>query len=131
MVVVADEEVRSAFFRAHSSTPHRAEPGNKATTTIIMQTNALSVRYAQQRAFSPKKWLDAKSESFTKLCEETVTRREVLRANLVFALITLGAIVAETSLLAAFACVTLAGYNVYKLNAYNNNKTAEQKGGEL
>ena len=97
MRVVADEEVRSAFFRTLSSTPRRAEPGNKATTLNIMQTNALSMRYAQQRAFSPKKWLDAKSEFFTRLCERTATHREVLRAHAAFGSIGFAAIVADFS----------------------------------
>lgn len=45
-----------------------------------------------------------------------VTRREAIRVNLAFIIMIAGAAVSQVSLLAAFACVPLAGYQIYKLN---------------
>ena len=135
MRVVADEEVRSAFFRTLSSTPRRAEPGNKATTLNIMQTNAIPMRYAQQRAFSPKKWLDAKSEFFTLTGGETFTRREVLRTCAVFVAIGAAAVAIETSFLLSLPFLAIAAHHVQKLNQEDrqqaNGQTDCQKGGAL
>ena len=104
------------------------------------------MRYAQQRAFSPKKWLDAKSEFFTRLCERTATHREVLRAHAAFGSIGFAAIAAETQLLLSLLFIIIAAYNVYRLNQYEqlanghadgqtdglaNGQALEQKGGAL
>lgn len=123
MLVVADEEVRAAFFVPLRQPAPERFSGNKATTNIIMQTSASIQRTAQLRPFSIntapiKAWLNGKSKFYTKICEFEVTRREVLRVHA--ALLSLGA---ESSILAALCCVVLSGYNVYKLNQ-------EQKGGE-
>ena len=100
------------------------------------------MRYAQQRAFSPKKWLDAKSEFFTRLCERTATHREVLRAHAAFGSIGFAAIAAETQLLLSLLFIIIAAYHVYRLNQYEqqtkqqsneqtDSQTLEQKGGAL
>lgn len=52
-----------------------------------------------------------------------MTRREVLRVHAALLSLGVGAISAESSILAALCCVVLSGYNVYKLNQ-------EEKGGE-
>lgn len=91
-----------------------------------MQTNALSVRYAQQRAFSPKKWLDAKSEFFTRLCGETVTRRQVLRVHAILLSMGMAMITAEASFVASFLLLTIAAHHVYKLNQEDEQQTKEQ-----
>lgn len=128
MYVVADEEVRAAFFVPLRQPAPERFSGNKATTYIIMQTSASIQRTAHLRPFSistapVKAWLNGKSEFYTKICEFEVTRREVLRVHAALLSLGAGAISAESSILAALCCVVLSGYNVYKLNQ-------EEKGGE-
>lgn len=128
MLVVADEEVRAAFFVPLRQPAPERFSGNKATTNIIMQTSASIQRTAQLRPFSistasVKAWLNGKSKFYTKICEFEVTRREVLRVHAALLSLGVGAISAESSILAALCCVVLSGYNVYKLNQ-------EEKGGE-
>lgn len=97
------------------------------------------MRYAQQRAFSPKKWLDAKSEFFTKICGETVTRRQVLRIHAILVFMGLALITAEASFIVSLLSLTAAAHHVYKLNQedeqraneHTNEQTLEQKGGAL
>lgn len=130
MSVLADEEVRSAFFRTLSSNRAGRISGNKAKTLIIMQTTASLQRTAHLRPLSVNTpsvrkalgaWLNAKSELFTILCGFDCTRREVLRVNLVALFMIVGAAAAETSLLVTLVCVALAGYNVYRLNQEDND----------
>lgn len=128
MSVVADEEVRAAFFVPLRQPAPERFSGNKATTLIIMQTSASIQRTAQLRPFSistasVKAWLNGKSKFYTTICEFEVTRREVLRVHAALLSLGAGAISAESSFLAALCCVVLSGYNVYKLNQ-------EEKGGE-
>ena len=86
-----------------------------------MQTTASIQRTAHLRPLTIsiadiKAWLNAKSKSFTRICGFDITRREVIRVNLAFIVMIVGAAVSQVSLLAAFACVPLAGYQIYKLN---------------
>ena len=101
------------------------------------------MRYAQQRAFSPKKWLDAKSELFTLLCSETVTRRQVLRVHVILVFMGMALITAEASFVVSLLSLTAAAHHVYKLNqedeqraneltnGQTDSQTLEQKGGAL
>jgi hypothetical protein len=128
MRVLADEEVRAAFFVPLRQPVPKRFSGNKAKTLIIMQTSASIQRTAQLRPFSistasVKAWLNGKSKFYTTICEFEVTRREVLRVHAALLSLGAGAISAESSILAALCCVVLSGYNVYKLNQ-------EEKGGE-
>ena len=128
MDVVADEEVRAAFFVPLRQPAPERFSGNKATTSYIMQTSASIQRTAQLRPFSistasVKAWLNGKSKFYTKICEFEVTRREVLRVHAALLSLGAGAVSAESSFLTALCCVVLSGYNVYKLNQ-------EEKGGE-
>ena len=112
--------MRAAFSYPYVN-PCRAVPGNKAKTLIIMQTTASIQRTAHLRPLTIsiadiKAWLNAKSKSFTRICGFDITRREVIRVNLAFIVMIVGAAVSQVSLLAAFACVPLAGYQIYKLN---------------
>ena len=65
-----------------------------------------------------------------------VTRKEVVRVNLIFILMGLAAAMAETSLLIAILSIALAGYNVYQLkqeqgeNWITYDDDVEQEGGE-
>ena len=86
-----------------------------------MQTTASIQRTAHLRPLTIsiadiKAWLNAKSKSFTRICGFDITRREAIRVNLAFIIMIVGAAVSQVSLLAAFACVPLAGYQIYKLN---------------
>lgn len=128
MRVLADEEVRAAFFVPLRQPVPKRFSGNKAKTLIIMQTSASIQRTAQLRPFSistasVKAWLNGKSKFYTTICEFEVTRREVLRVHAALLSLGAGAVSAESSFLAALCCVALSGYNVYKLNQ-------EEKGGE-
>ena len=93
------------------------------------------MRYAHQRAFSPKKWLDAKSEFFTKICSETVTRRQALRFHAILVFMGLALITAEASFAAPILFLALAAHHVQKLNQeygqQTNGQTDKQKGGAL
>lgn len=128
MLVVADEEVRAAFFVSLRQPAPERFSGNKATTNIIMQTSASIQRTAHLRPLSIstapiKAWLNGKSKFYTTICEFEVTRREVLRVHAALLSLGAGAVSAESSILTALCCVVLSGYNVYKLNQ-------EEKGGE-
>ena len=99
-----------------------------------MQTSASIQRTAQLRPLATvnvlakvKAYVNAKSKSYTRMCGFDMTRREVIRVNLAFIAMIFGAAAAETSLIIAALCVSLAGYNVYKLNVEH----PEKKGGEL
>ena len=80
-------------------------------------------------------WLNAKSEFFSRISGIDVTRKEVVRVNLIFLFMWLAAAIAETSLLVAILSIALAGYNVYQLkqeqgdNWITYDDDVEQEGG--
>lgn len=81
-------------------------------------------------------WLNAKSSIFTRISGIEVTRKEVIRVNLIFVFMGLAAAMAETSLLIAILSIALAGYNVYQLKqeqgdnwiTYDDDVEAEEGG---
>ena len=104
-----------------------------------MQTSASIQRTAHLRPLTLstaplKAWLNAKSEFFSRISGIEVTRKEVIRVNLIF--MGLAAAMAETSLLIAILSIALAGYNVYQLkqeqgeNWITYDDDVEQEGGE-
>ena len=106
-----------------------------------MQTTASIQRTAQLRPLgigkaSIEAWLNAKSEFFSRISGIEVTRKEVIRVNLIFIFMGLAAAMAETSLLIAILSIALAGYNVYQLkqeqgeNWITYDDDVEQEGGE-
>lgn len=133
MDVVADEEVRAAFF----VTLRQTVPGgswDKATTSNFMQTTASVQQRKAQRTLAINTaaitaWLNAKSISYTAICGFSITRREVLHVNAAFIALTLGAMAAATSLLIAFVCIAAAALSVRQLNENTQPEEAE-KGGE-
>ena len=136
MLVVADEEVRAAFFVPLRQPALERFSGNKATTNIIMQTSASIQRTAQLRPFSistasVKAWLNGKSKFFTKICSETVTRRQVLRVHIILVFMGLALITAEASFIVSLLSLTAAAHHVYKLNQEDEQQTNGQKGGAL
>ena len=105
-----------------------------------MQTTASIQRTAHLRPLTlstapVRAWLNAKSKSFSRISGFDVTRKEVIRVNLIFIFMGLAAAMAETSLLIAILGIALAGYNVYQLNKdYADNwitydDDVEQEGG--
>ena len=85
-----------------------------------MQTSASIQRTAQLRPLTlstapVRAWLNAKSEFFSRISGIDVTRKEVIRVNLIFIFMGLAAAMAETSILIAILGIALAGYNVYQL----------------
>lgn len=129
-LVLADEEVRAAFFVPYRQ-PYRAVPGIRLELKCIMQTTASIQRTAQLRPLgickaSIEAWLNAKSKVMTNMFGMEVTRLEGLRVYGAFGLMTVGAALSGVSLLVTALCVALAGYNVYKLNVEH----PEEKGGE-
>ena len=109
-----------------------------------MQTTASIQRTAQLRPLATvdfktavKAYVNAKSKSFTRICGFDITRREAIRVNLAFFIMIVGAAVSQVSLLAAFACVPLAGYQIYKLNQEDDDNWLKdeerlaEKGGKL
>ena len=94
---------------------------DKATTSYIMQTSASIQQRKAQRTLAINTaaitaWLNAKSKSYTTLCGYTISRREVLLANVALAALGMAAIVANTSLALALVFLAMAGYSVYHLN---------------
>ena len=140
MVVLADEEGRTAFFVPLRQTAPDGF-GHKARTTNIMQTTASIQRTAHLRPLTLstapiKAWLNAKSTSMSRIAGFEVTRREALRVHLVFITLILGAAIAESTILGAALCLAIACHNVYKLNKedrhnwmkYDDNLGAEEGG---
>ena len=106
-----------------------------------MQTSASIQRTAHLRPLTLstaplKAWLNAKSEFFSRISGIEVTRKEVIRVNLIFIFMGLAAAMAETSLLIAILSIALAGYNVYQLkqeqgeNWITYDDDVDQEGGE-
>jgi len=67
-------------------------------------------------------WLDSHSEYYSKIMEESITRRTVIRVNLIIVALILGAISVEQQLLVAVSAMVCAGYLVKRLNDTDNKK---------
>lgn len=105
-----------------------------------MQTTASIQRTAHLRPLTistapVRAWLNAKSEFFSRISGIDVTRKEVVRVNLIFIFMGLAAAIAEASIILSVMSIALAGYNVYRLNKdYADNwitydDDVEQEGG--
>ena len=80
----------------------------------------------QQKTKSINLWLDAKSEFYSRICEFSVTRRLVIRVNLVTLCIGLAAIAIEQQPVTSVIATICAGYLVYRMNKAEK----KQKGGK-
>lgn len=69
-------------------------------------------------------WLDQKSELYSRICEFTVTRRLVIRINLVSLCLTGAAVAVEQQPLFSTIAIACAGWLVYRLNK------SEKEGGK-
>lgn len=86
---------------------------------------AINVRATVQRKIkSLNRWLDQKSEFYSRIAEFPVTRRLVLRVNAVTLCLILAAIAVEQQPLVAITSTLCAGWMVYRIN-----KT-DKKGGK-
>lgn len=77
-------------------------------------------------------WLDRKSEFYSRIADFTVTRRTVLRVNLITVCFFVGVAAVEAAPVASLLSATCAAWTVRRLNKseMNENETAE-KGGEI
>ena len=78
----------------------------------------------QRKIKSINLWLDAKSEFYSRICEFSVTRRLVIRVNLVTLCVGLAAIAIEQQPITSVIATLCAGYLVYRINK------SEKKGGK-
>lgn len=78
---------------------------------------AINVRATVQRKIkSLNRWLDQKSEFYSRIAEFPVTRRLVLRVNAVTLCLMLTAIAVEQRPLVAITSALCAGWMVYRIN---------------
>ena len=91
------------------------------------QQQPIDVRATIQRKIkSLNLWLDAKSEFYSRICEFSITRRLVIRVNLVTLCVGLAAIAIEQQPVTSVIAVLCAGYLVYRMN----KSEKKQKGGK-
>lgn len=80
----------------------------------------------QQKIKSLNLWLDAKSEFYSRICEFSVTRRLVIRVNLVSLCVIVAAVAIEQQPITSVISTLCAGYLVYRMN----KSEKKQKGGK-
>ena len=91
----------------------------------VKKQQPIDVRATIQRIIkSLNLWLDAKSEFYSRICEYSVTRRLVIRVNLVTLCVGLAAIAIEQQPITSVVSTICAGYLVYRINK------SEKKGGK-
>lgn len=123
-------------------------PGNAKERCNMQQTSAIQAQEAQRTgaelAFADVKstvinhlaaisrWLDRKSEFYSRIADFTVTRRTVLRVNLITVCFFVGVAAVEAAPVASLLSAACAAWMVRRLNKseMKENETAE-KGGEL
>ena len=116
------------------SYPYPAVLGNVKTKRNMQQViefensakqQPIDVRATIQRKIkSLNHWLDAKSEFYSRICEFSVTRRLVIRVNLVSLCVIVAAVAIEQQPITSVVSTLCAGWLVYR-----TNKT-DKKGGE-
>lgn len=80
----------------------------------------------QRKIKSLNQWLDAKSEFYSRICEFNVTRRLVIRVNLVSLCVIVAAVAIEQQPITSVVSTLCAGYLVYRMN----KSEKKQKGGK-
>ena len=116
------------------SYPYPAVLGNVKTKRNMQQViefessakqQPIDVRATIQRKIkSLNLWLDAKSEFYSRICEFSVTRRLVIRVNLVSLCVIVAAVAIEQQPITSVISTLCAGYLVYRMNK------SEKKGGK-
>ena len=74
------------------------------------------------------RWLDTKSEYYSRMVEESVTRRTVLRVNLISLAMLIAIMAIETQPVVAIASIAVSGWLTYRLN-HRPAEQAKKKGG--
>ena len=70
----------------------------------------------QRKIKSINLWLDAKSEFYSRICEFSVTRRLVIRVNLVSLCVIVAAVAVEQQPITSVVSTLCAGWIVYRIN---------------
>ena len=115
--------------------PHLTDSGNSQTSCNMQQViefessakqqQPIDVRATIQRKIkSLNLWLDAKSKFYSRICEFSVTRRLVIRVNLVSLCVIVAAVAIEQQPITSVVSTLCAGYLVYRINKQ------EKKGGK-
>ena len=79
----------------------------------------------QRKIKSLNLWLDAKSEFYSRICEFSVTRRLVIRVNLVSLCVGLAAVAIELQPIISVVSTLCAGWIVYRINKTDKRGGAE------
>ena len=118
------------------SYPYPAVLGNVKTKRNMQQViefessakqQPIDVRATIQRKIkSLNLWLDSKSEFYSRICEFSVTRRLVIRVNLVSLCVIVAAVAIEQQPITSVISTLCAGYLVYRMN----KSEKKQKGGK-
>ena len=118
------------------SYPYPAVLGNVKTKRNMQQViefessakqQPIDVRATIQRKIkSLNLWLDSKSEFYSRICEFSVTRRLVIRVNLVSLCLIVAAVAIEQQPITSVVSTLCAGYLVYRMN----KSEKKQKGGK-
>ena len=83
----------------------------------------------QRKIKSLNLWLDAKSEFYSRICEFSVTRRLVIRINLVSLCLIVAAVAVEQQPVASVVSALCAAGIVYRINQTDKNHQ-KRKGGK-
>ena len=113
----------------------------------MQQTSAIQAQEAQhtgaELAFADVKstvinhlapinaWLDRKSEFYSRIADFTVTRRTVLRVNLITVCFFVGVAAVEAAPVASLLSAACAAWTVRRLNKSEMKNESAEKGGEL
>nr|DAQ59382.1 MAG TPA: hypothetical protein [Herelleviridae sp.] len=90
------------------------------------QQQPIDVRATIQRKIkSLNLWLDSKSEFYSRICEFSVTRRLVIRVNLVSLCVGFAAIAIEQQPITSVVSTLCAGWIVYRINKTDKRGGAE------
>lgn len=117
------------------SYPYPAVLGNVKTKRNMQQViefensakqQPIDVRATIQRKIkSLNLWLDAKSEFYSRICEFSVTRRLVIRVNLVSLCVIVAAVAIEQQPITSVVSTLCAGWIVYRINKTDKRGGAE------
>lgn len=107
--------------------PHPAEPGNVKHRAIMQTTTFRAWRRTRsltETRNSLNNWLDTKSSFYTRLCDLSLTRRLVIRLNLVFLCLFLAVLCVDRLPIIATLAVAYVVYGAFQLNK-------QTKGGKI
>ena len=113
----------------------------------MQQTSAIQAQEAQRtatdqiladvkstvtnKAAAISRWLDRKSEFYSRIADFTVTRRTVLRVNLITVCFFVGVAAVEAAPVASLLSAACAAWTVRRLNKSEMKNESAEKGGTL